>query len=311
MKVSSGELTPSMWKQEMNIDHDLEIYHPWLYSTYLIEDDIRVSFVPGEKCAIYKIEFPDNGRKNLLIRGSGELKCRFDSQGTFTFEDITGETSEGLDPVEMFITVYVYGELRDNKNDLIRDASVEILNGRCSVSFLNPVPESVLVRYAVSYISPEQAKINFDNELADVTFDDLAQSGKKAWDKVISQIVVKGGTEAQKRTFYTSLYRTYERMVNINEGGRYFSGYDYKVHESTRPFFVDDWTWDTYRAQHPLRTILDPQTENDILNSYTLMYEQSGWMPTFPQVFGNHMCMNSYHSSAIFIDGYQERFEGL
>jgi len=46
--------------------------------------------------------------------------------------------------------------------------------------------------------------------------------------------------------------------------------------------------------------------ENDILNSYTLMYEQSGWMPTFPQLHGNHMCMNAYHSSAIFIDGYRK-----
>ncbi|MCK7531364.1 MAG: glycoside hydrolase family 92 protein [Marinilabiliales bacterium] len=96
---------------------------------------------------------------------------------------------------------------------------------------------------------------------------------------------MKGGTEAQKRTFYTSLYRTYERMVDINEGGKYFSGYDGKVHESTRPFYVDDWIWDTYRAHHPLRTILEScRLENDMLNSYVLMYEQSGWMPTFPQI---------------------------
>jgi len=306
MKVSNGELTPAMWNQKMNIDHDLEVYNPWFYSTYLIDDEIRVSFVPGEKCAIYKIDFPGAGNKNLLISGSDDLKCSFDSQGTFAFQEKTGETSKGLNPVKMIITVYVYGELCDNNNDLIKDASVKIQNGKCSVSFLNAAPASVLVRYAVSYISPEQAKINFDKELTNVTFDDLTRSGKKAWGKVINQIKVKGGTEAQKRTFYTSLYRTYERMVNINEGGKYFSGYDNKVHESNRPFFVDDWTWDTYRAQHPLRTILDPQMENDILNSYTLMYEQSGWMPTFPQVHGNHMCMNSYHSSAIFIDGYRK-----
>ena len=95
-------------------------------------------------------------------------------------------------------------------------------------------------------------------------------------------------------------------MVDINEYGQYFSGYDGMVHESDRPFYVDDWIWDTYLAAHPLRTILDPEMENDMLNSYTLMYEQSGWMPTFPQVHGNHMCMNAYHSSAIFIDAYRK-----
>jgi predicted alpha-1,2-mannosidase len=95
-------------------------------------------------------------------------------------------------------------------------------------------------------------------------------------------------------------------MVDINEGGKYYSAYDGKVHKSNRPFYVDDWIWDTYRATHPLRTILNPQLQNDLLNSYVLMYGQSGWMPTFPQVHGNHMCMNSYHSSAIFIDGYRK-----
>lgn len=122
----------------------------------------------------------------------------------------------------------------------------------------------------------------------------------------MSQIQLSGGTRAQKRTFYTSLYRTYERMVDINEGGRYYSGYDGKVHESNRPFFVDDWIWDSYRAHHPLRTLLHPAVENDILNSYVEMYKQSGWLPTFPQVHGNHLCMNSYHSSAVFIDGYRK-----
>jgi len=305
MKVTLGEITKASWNQKMNIDHDLEVVHPWLYSTYLIDDDIRVSFAPGEKCAIYKIDFPDADKKNLLIKGGGEMKSTLNG-GIFTFEERESETTRGLNPVSMVVTAYVYGELRGNDNNLIKDAAAKVEKSRFSVSFPKASPTAVLVRYAVSYISPAQAKINFAKELTNISFDDLTTSGKKAWEKVTNQIKVKGGTEAQRRTFYTSLYRTYERMVDINEGGKYFSGYDGKVHESNRPFFVDDWIWDTYRAQHPLRTILNPQMENDILNSYTLMYEQSGWMPTFPQVFGNHMCMNSYHSSAIFIDGYRK-----
>ena len=305
MKAILGETTNSSWNQKMNIDHDLEVYHPWLYSTYLIDDNIKVSFVPGEKCAIYKFDFPDTGKRNLLIRGSSEMKSTFD-KGSFTFTEQVGGISRGLNPVKMTATVYVYGELIDNLNNLIKDAIVNIQNDKCSFTFSNGAPTSILIKYAVSYISQEQAKINYYKELTNVGFDDLTASGKKAWEKEINQIQVQGGTEAQKRTFYTSLYRTCERMVDINEGGKYFSGYDGKVHESKRPFYVDDWIWDTYRAQHPLRTILNPQMENDVLNSYTLMYEQGGWMPTFPQVSGNQMCMNSYHSSAIFIDGYRK-----
>ena len=167
-------------------------------------------------------------------------------------------------------------------------------------------PSSILVKYAISYISHEQAEYNFQKELASKSFESQIQAGKKAWEEAVSQIKVQGGSTAQKRTFYTALYRTFERMVDINEYGQYYSGYDGRVHESDRPFYVDDWIWDTYLAAHPLRTILDPEMENDMLNSYVRMYEQSGWMPTFPQVHGNHMCMNAYHSSAIFIDAYRK-----
>ncbi len=306
MKVTLGELTPSSWRAKMIIDHDLEVMHPWLYSTYLIDDDIRVSFTPGEKSAIYKIEFPPGGSKNILISGTGQMHSSAPESNIFTIEEKFKAKERGPDPKTHVVPVYVYGKITDNENESIQGSSLHPARERFSVTLSENTPSSVLIKYAVSYVSPEQAKRNFELELLDVGFNDLVSKGKTRWEAVINQIEVEGGTEAQKRTFYTSLYRTYERMIDINEGGKYYSGYDEHVHESTRPFYVDDWIWDTYRAQHPLNTILDPEKENDILNSYTLMYEHSGWMPTFPQFYGNHMCMNSYHSAAIFIDGYRK-----
>ena len=306
MKVSVGEITKSSWTQKMNIDHDLEIVHPWLFSTYLIGDDISVSFAPGIKTAIYKLDFPAVSNKNILIKGSVEMTGITNKDLSFSFEEIIKYATKGTNPVTRKMTVYVYAIFADDKNKLVKTKMVNDEKGKFSFSFDKELPNTVFVKYAVSYISHEQAKNNFYKELANTGFIQLALSGKKSWERAISQIQVKGGTVAQKRTFYTALYRTYERMVDINEGGKYYSGYDGKVHESNRPFYVDDWIWDAYRAHHPLRTILNPAMENDILNSYTLMYEQSGWMPTFPQVLGNYMCMNAYHSSAIFIDGYRK-----
>jgi len=319
MRVTLGEITNTSWKQKMNIDHDLEVVHPWYYSTYLIDDDIKVSFAPGEKCAIYKIDFPFADKKNILIQSESKLKITHDGTSFSAIEEIN-YTTRGTNPVTRKLSVYVYGIICDNKNQYIAGADMNAGEGKFSISLAKNSPTTVFLKYAVSYISYEQARINFEKELIDKSFDDLISNGKKAWEKVINQIEVKGGTDGQKQTFYTALYRTYERMIDINEGGKYYSGYDKKVHESTRPFYVDDWIWDTYRAQHPLRTILNPEMENDMLNSYVLMYEQSGWMPTFPQLHGNHMGMNSYHSSAIFIDGYrkglkdynvEEAYEGI
>jgi len=306
MKVTLGDITTESWKQKMNIDHDLEVVHPWFYSTYLIDDDIRVSFAPGVKSAEYKIDFPKGKKKNILIRGNGEMTGTINADHSFSLKEKIDYKTRGIFSETRTMYAYVYAVFTDEKNQPVPGAEMKLEEQKFAVVLPPATNSTVFLKYAVSYISYEQAKKNFEKELGSISFEELIASGKKAWEKVTNQIEVEGGTEAQKRTFYTSLYRTYERMIDVNEYGKYFSGYDGKVHESTRPFYVDDWIWDTYRATHPLRTILNPDLQNNMLNSYTLMYEQSGWMPTFPQVHGNHMCMNAYHSASIFIDGYRK-----
>ena len=69
---------------------------------------------------------------------------------------------------------------------------------------------------------------------------------RRAGIRSLVEIVVEGGTESQRRVFYTALYRCFERMINITEDGRYYSAFDHQVHEDKRPFYVDNWLWDTY-----------------------------------------------------------------
>ncbi|MCF7976161.1 MAG: GH92 family glycosyl hydrolase [Phycisphaerae bacterium] len=309
MSVSVGDLTSETWNQRMTYDHDLETRHPWLFSTVL-EEGMTVSFAPGKKCAIYKVAFPDTDQKHLMIQGSRSLQVKVLNANAFTLEEPFRYTTRGIDRVTRVMTIYSYAELTDQKGRPVEGARFEGRSNRLSISLGKNVPSTVQLKYAISYISHDQAKRNFDAELASVEFDVLTRTGKKAWDRVLNQINVKGGTTAQKRTFYTSLYRTYERMINVNEQGRYYSGYDGQVHESDQPFYVDDWVWDSFLAHHPLRAMLHPEQEGHMLDSYVKMYEQSGWMPTFPQVHGNHMCMNCFHSSAIFLDGYRKGIRG-
>ena len=304
MKVASGKEKRDLWKDGMPIDHDLEVVHPWLYSTYLIDDDIRVSFTPSKKSAIYKFDFFKSPEKNILIQGTEDMQFE-SSESSFNIVEKRSKQTKGEYAVNNITTIYVYGEIVDEDNLPLKNLKLTFNNSRLHIYDNNSL-STLYLKYAISYIDAKQARENFEKEIRGKTFEEIAEVGKKEWEKVSNQIQVEGGTNAQKRTFYTALYRTYERMVDINEYGQYYSGYDKKVHKSNRPFFVDDWIWDTYLAHHPLRTIVNPTLENDILNSYTLMYEQSGWMPTFPQVFGNHLCMNAYHSSAIFIDGYRK-----
>jgi len=311
MKVSVDAVKNSSWKRKMTIDHDLEVVRPWLYSSFLIDDNITISFAPSKKSAIYKIEFPASSAKNILIDGTEQMQVNTAGANSFTIHETISYKVRGIEPTMRYMSVYCYAELTDEYGKALQNIKINAQQNKLTISSTVTQKQTVLLKYAVSYISFEQAKKNFTTEIANLNFEQTTIAAKAAWDKVINQIEVAGGTTAQKRSFYTSLYRTYERMIDVNEYGQYYSGYDGKEHSSDRPFFVDDWAWDTYLAKHPLNSILNPAMQSDQLYSYVKMYEQSGGLPTFPQVYGNHLCMNSYHSASLFIDAKRKGIQGF
>ncbi|MXV17669.1 GH92 family glycosyl hydrolase [Hufsiella ginkgonis] len=306
VKPTTKAVTAPAWSERQTFDHDLEVTRPWYFSTYLVDDDITVSFTPGKKAGFYRFEFPANTAKSILFGVYNRGRSGFDF---ISDTEIIGiETYHGNIKVYLYGTFNAAGSVGTGSNNQLAagNRSVAGTNSQAWITFPKEGPGTIEFRYAISYISAAQAKKNYADELGKTDFAKLKKDAESSWDKVINQIDVKGGTTAQKRSFYTALYRCYERMVDITEDGKYYSGFDNKIHDSQRPFYVDDWTWDTYLAHHPLRTILNPAQENDMLNSYVNMYAQSGWMPTFPVLFGDNPCMNGFHSTIMFLDAYRK-----
>ena len=293
-----GNPEKGTWKNRQTYDHQLEVTRPFFYSTYLIDDEITTEFVPGNKSAIFRFTFPENGEKRL----------RFNLVNTGKWEPVSTKSFTGVEEFQG-MKAFVYAEFDSEPKLLIEENGTPeqpvgkpVLWADFSES-KNPV---VQFKYAISFISAEQAEKNLKNEIEGWEFEKLADRGKAVWEETLGKIEVKGGTEAQKRSFYTALYRCYERMTDITEDGKYYSAYDHQVHETDRPFYVDDWVWDTYLAHHPLRMIIDIKKENDMLNSYVKMYEQSGWMPQFPLLFMDNPAMHGFHSTIVFLDAYRK-----
>ncbi|GAA3983175.1 GH92 family glycosyl hydrolase [Mucilaginibacter dorajii] len=311
IKPDTKTLSPASWDEKMPYDHDLEITRPWYYSTYLIDKDITVEFAPGKKVGMFKFTFPaKSAAKSVLFNVYNDGDAKF----SFT----NGSELSGMETYNGDIKIYVYGRFNANgtagvnkDGALTKDAAIAGKDVKSYITFGAGSPDVVEFKYAISYVSEQQAKQNFKDEFTGIDFNTLTLAGKATWAKVVNQIEIAGGTEAQRRSFYTALYRCNERMVNINEDGHYYSGYDKKIHDSNRPFYVDDWVWDTYLALHPLRSILNPTMESDMLNSYVTMYQQSGWMPTFPVLFGDNPCMNGFHSTVMFLDDYRKGIRGF
>jgi predicted alpha-1,2-mannosidase len=305
LKPTVQPLSAQAAHQRMRFDHGLETIRPWHYSTYLVDEEITVEFAPGKKTGMYRISFPDSKEGGKLLFGNyndGAARWHFKSSAEL----------EGMETWHGDVKIYLYGIFNvGGKTGVLQEGrahaspAVEGKNISAFIQFPRDV-KNITFAYAISNVSAEQAKKNFQQELAQKKFDELAAEAKKAWELPMSQVKVEGGTEAQKRSFYTALYRCYERMVNISEDGNYYSGFSKNIRRDTRNFYVDDWSWDSYLAHHPLRMILNPQQEEDMLQSYVRMYEQSGWMPTFPVLFGEHACMNGFHSSIVFLDAWRK-----
>ena len=277
--------------------YDREKILPYRYQVYLDNEEIDVDFAPSHQSAVYSLTFEKEGPAYLVFNSrNGQLQ-------------VNGNAVSGYQYIDKKTKVFLLSNGSVNYNE----TSVEGTNAAIALSFGEDV-KKLGVRYGISFISEEQAKKNLEREIAAYDVDVVAKIARNDWNDALGKIQVQGGTKDEKTVFYTSLYRCYERPINLSEDGHYYSAFDGKIHEDGgRSFYTDDWIWDTYRATHPLRVLIDNERENDIINSYLLMAEQMGtdWMPTFPEVTGDTRRMNSNHAVATVIDAYRKGLRGF
>jgi predicted alpha-1,2-mannosidase len=291
----TGNEASLLWDKKFTWDQ--EITTPYYYKVRLEETGDSIEFSPASRSGYFRFHY--NGAETPTIR-LGVLN----KEGKINIEGKTVIT--GTETV-MGLQAFFYAETD-------KPISLTEYRGNNKKQLLARFADrtkGVSVRYGISFISIEQAKANLYKEIPDWNFDKVRKEAFSAWDKVLGQINVKGGTEAQKRVFYTSLYRSYERMININEYGKYYSAYDHKVHQSNKPFYVDNWLWDTYIALEPLHSILNPAMQADKINSYISMYEQSGWMPSFALAFGDNPCMTGNHAATWITDSWMKGIRNI
>lgn len=309
LMATKGTISASQADNASTYDHDLEEVHPWHHKVWLEDQNIIADWTTAERAVIYRFNFQDKEPANIIFRSNGAASFVVNDMNSIQGWEETNNTKQYF-YAEFSIPFNNSGTFTAGK---ITPGNKEI-NGRKTGTYLtfNDPSVPVEVRIGISYIDENHAKDNLNREMKDKTFEQVAEESHNIWKEALGRIQVEGGTERQLRIFYTSLYRGLERMVNISEYGRYFSGYDKKVHDDNgRPFYVDDWLWDTFRSHHPLLFILEPEKQVDMVESYVKMYEQSGWMPTFPQFYGDFPAMIGFHSAALMWDTYQKGGTGF
>ncbi len=279
--------------------YDNEVLKPYYYEVFLDEPEIGVRFAPSHQSAVYELNMNSNAPASVIINSRN---------GTLTAEK---NCIHGYQQLDNNVRVYLYMESRQSPQETIvvngqtGDKCMATGDNACICLKYGNEVSKIDIRYGVSFISEEQAENNLRREITNYDVDSVATAGRDIWNKSLGKIEVSGMDENDKTIFYTSLYRTYERPVCLSEDGRYFSASDGQIHDDEgKPFYTDDWIWDTYRAAHPLRTITEVELETNIINSYLRMASQTDslWMPTFPEITGDTRRMNSNHGVATIAD---------
>ena len=154
----------------------------------------------------------------------------------------------------------------------------------------------MLVKMGTSFTSIEEAEKNLDMENSVWDFGGTQKAAETAWRRLLQRIEIEGGKPAEQTTFYTALFHASLAPRVVSDADGTYNGFaqEGKLHQAANgDAYYDDFSlWDTFRALHPLLTILDPKREEQMVKSLIDKGDQGGFLPIFPS-------WNSYTSEMI------------
>ncbi|MCX6249113.1 MAG: GH92 family glycosyl hydrolase [Bacteroidetes bacterium] len=165
--------------------------------------------------------------------------------------------------------------------------------------------EKVLVKVGISAVSCEGARKNLDAEIPGWDFDKTAQDASLAWNRELGRIRVEGGSKDQKIIFYTALYHAFLTPNLYMDVDGSYRGRDLNVHKADGfNYYTVFSLWDTYRAAHPLYTLIQSKRDNDFIRTFLKQYDEAGLLPVW-ELSGNETgCMIGYHAVPVIVDAY-------
>jgi predicted alpha-1,2-mannosidase len=289
-------------QRALGFSHADETAQPSYYGVKL-DGGVKVEMTPTERGTRMRFSFPKGRASYLMLDGYTKLsQVKIDPQA----HTISGWVNNGHWVPGNFKNYFIiqfnqpfkaYGTW-ENEHGTQHADSLEGF-GKGEGAYIQFKPGTVVeAKIASSYISPEQALVTLHREL-DVysSFEETRKSAEKVWNTLFNRVLVEGGTEAQKTTFYSCMFRANlfsHTFFEIDSTGKpyYYSPYDFKVHAGY--MYSDNGFWDTFRSQFPLTIILHPTMQGQYVQALLDAQKQCGWLPAWSApsetggMLGNH-----------------------
>jgi putative alpha-1,2-mannosidase len=309
----TGKLEFDEEKRASWFSHKGEIATPSYYKVYLAEHDVVTEMTPTERAVLFRFTFPENGHSYIVVDA-------FD-KGSYVKvipeeNKIIGYTTRNSGGVpENFKNYFVIefdkpftykGTFADKK---LEEGNLEQKADHTGaiIGFSTRKGEIVHARIASSFISFEQAAQNL-KELGNDSFEQLAQKGNDAWNKVLGKIEVEGGNLDQYRTFYSCLYRSLlfpRKFYEFTADGQpvHYSPYNGQVLPGY--MYTDTGFWDTFRCLFPFLNLMYPSVNKEIQEGLVNTYKESGFFPEWASP-GHRGCMIGNNSASVLVDAYMK-----
>jgi predicted alpha-1,2-mannosidase len=309
------------------LSHADERATPSSYRLRLPNAGVSIALTGTTRCGLMSFRFAKKGQawisvQNDAVEGDGTLVI--DPIG----EQITGENKvrrvyagsgllagfSGYVVVEFDHPFRVGG--RWSKGRISREEDnkrTSSLDEGAFVSFDVKPGETVQARIGTSFVSVVEADKNLRTEIPDWSFRRVEKASEQAWAKTLGRVDIVS-SDADRRIFHTAMYHSAQVPRICNDvSGTYprFSSRGGVEHTQGRDYYDDFSLWDTFRALHPLLTILDPARENDMVQSLVLKGQQGGYLPMFPAWASYTQEMTGDHAVAVIGDAYMKGLRGF
>ncbi|TAK58354.1 MAG: glycoside hydrolase family 92 protein [Bacteroidetes bacterium] len=317
-----GNIEFSNYAYQSRFNHKKEKASPGYYSVQLETPNVFAEMTATTRVGMHRYSYPKTDSANIiidLVHGLGPDKV-LDSKFEFVSEkEIAGyRFSEGWAKNQKIFFVAQFSKPckafaiaeRDTITPFFPEARGEQLKMFLRFSTKDSLP--LLVKVGISSVSIEGARNNIKTEIPDWDFDAIKKKAETLWNQELSNIEIEGGTNEQLTTFYSALYHAMIAPNIYNDVDGQYRGMDGKIHKAEG---FDMYTvfslWDTFRAEHPLLTIIDQKRTLDFIKSFLARYDESGTLPVWEFAANETWCMIGYHSIPVIVDAYMRRIRGF
>lgn len=306
------------------ISHDNEYAGAGYYQVRLNESDILAELTATVRTGMHRYTYPSGKQNNLVFdlnhsRDKNTWNTRISNAQIRIIDKYTISGYRVISGWAKLRKVYFYAKLSRPIKEVIlmSDDRVykdgEIVNGSNVKALLNfeENQSPLLVKVALSPVSVKNAKENMQ-ENPSWDFDAVATQTDNDWEKELSKIRIDG-TPTQKEIFYTGLYHAYIQPNTFSDVNGEYQTIDYTIRKlkKSETHYSTFSLWDSYRATHPLYTILQPERSSDFINSLLRQYDDYGYLPIW-QLWGQeNYCMIGNHSIPVVVDAIFKNIKNI